>query len=119
MLSKKKEGDRFAKVLAKFQAEKTEKSEQPKLPSAQKSFFQDYIIQSDKSIKYGNQIETTSTIQMDEAQAVNCLMASPEVLINKQVAKLKNEIVPTSNGMRFIIFVGTKMINLSWLHSVK
>ena len=119
MLSKKKEGDRFAKVLTKLQTEKIEKSEPPKLPSAQTSFLQDYSIRSDKSTKYGSQPEARSTTQMDESRALKCLMGQPEVLINKQVVKVKTEIVPTSNGMRFIILVGATMINLSWLHSVK
>ena len=119
MLSKKKEGDRFAKVLTTLQTEKIEKSEPPKLPSAQTSFLQDYSIRSDKSTKYGSQPEARSTTQMDESRALKYLMGQPEVLINKQVVKVKTEIVPTSNGMRFIILVGTTMINLSWLHSVK
>ena len=122
MLSKKKEGDRFAKVLTTLQTEKIEKWEPPKLPklpSAQTSFLQDYSIRSDKSTKYGSQPEARSTTQMDESRALKYLMGQPEVLINKQVVKVKTEIVPTSNGMRFIILVGTTMINLSWLHSVK
>ena len=32
---------------------------------------------------------------------------------------MRTEFIPTSNGMRFVMFVGEAMINLSWLHSVQ
>lgn len=56
MISKRNEGERFAKALTKLNSEKTERSEQPKTPSAQTSFLQDYSMRSDKSTKYGSQI---------------------------------------------------------------
>lgn len=74
MLSKRNEGDRFAKVLQKLHTEKSEKIEQPKPPSVQTSFLQDYSMRSDKSTKYGSQIEARSTAPMDESRAVKCLM---------------------------------------------
>jgi hypothetical protein len=47
------------------------------------------------------------------------LLEEPEVLINKQVAKLRTEFIPTSNGIRFIVMVGDALVNLSWVHSIK
>ena len=76
-------------------------------------------MRSDKSTKYGSQIEARSTTQMDEPRALKLLLEEPEVLINRQVVKLRTEFVPTSNGMRFIILIGEALINLSWLHSVQ
>ncbi len=33
--------------------------------------------------------------------------------------RLRTEFIPTSNGIRFVLFVGDVMVNLSWMHSVK
>jgi hypothetical protein len=32
---------------------------------------------------------------------------------------MKTEVIPTSNGIRFILLVGEININLSWLHSIQ
>lgn len=47
------------------------------------------------------------------------MLEEPEVLINRQVTRLRTEFIPTSNGMRFVILIGDAMVNLSWVHSVK
>jgi len=56
---------------------------------------------------------------MDESRAIKILLDEPEILINKQVFRMKTEVVPTSNGIRFILLLGEVTINLSWLHSVQ
>jgi hypothetical protein len=56
---------------------------------------------------------------MDEKRAVKILLDQPEIIINRQAVRMKTEVIPTSNGMRFILLVGETTINLSWLHSIQ
>jgi hypothetical protein len=121
MLLKKGESDRFSKVLQKLNPP-TDKVEPQKLPE-QSSFLHDFSVRSEKSTKYGSQIEARSTSttgqQMDESRAIKLLLEEPEVLINKVVTKIRTEFIPTSNGIRFIMLVGNSLVNLSWIHSIK
>lgn len=121
MLLKKGESDRFSKVLQKLNPP-AERPDPQKLPE-QSSFLHDYSVRSEKSTKYGSQIEARSTSTtgqlMDESRAIKLLLEEPEVLINKQVTKLRTEFIPTSNGIRFIMLVGDALVNLSWVHSIK
>lgn len=91
MLLKKGESDRFSKVLQKLNPP-VEKTESQKIPE-QSSFLHDYSVRSEKSTKYGSQIEARSTSTtgqpMDVARAIKLLLEEPEVLINRQVTKLR------------------------------
>lgn len=75
MLSKKNDNDRFSKVLQKLNPpfEKLE----PQKQQEQSSFLQDFSVRSDKSTKYGSQIEARSSstnYQMDESRAIKLLL---------------------------------------------
>jgi hypothetical protein len=76
MLSKKGESDRFSKVLQKLNPP-AEKPEPYKLPE-QSSFLHEYSVRSEKSTKYGSQIEarstSTSAPPMDEPRAIKLLL---------------------------------------------
>lgn len=74
MLSKKNDNERFSKVLNKLNST-SEKTEQQRPPSSsQNSFLQDLSMRSDKSTKYGSQIEARSVNQMDEPRALKLLL---------------------------------------------
>lgn len=90
MLSKRTDTERFSKVLNKLTST-SEKTEPQRPPSSQNSFLQDLSIRSEKSTKYGSQIEgrSGSVNHMDEPKALKLLLEEPEVLINRQVVKLK------------------------------
>lgn len=40
-------------------------------------------------------------------------------MVNKQVMRMRTEVVPTSNGIRYVLLLGEVSVNLSWLHSVQ
>ena len=73
MLSKKTDSDRFSKVLTKLNST-SDKTEPQRPPSSQNSFLQDLSIRSEKSTKYGSQIEARSVQQMDESRALKLLL---------------------------------------------
>jgi|JI6StandDraft_1071083.scaffolds.fasta_scaffold2313708_1 hypothetical protein len=73
MLSKKNDSERFSKVLSKLNST-SEKTEQQRPPSTHNSFLQDLSMRSDKSTKYGSQIEARSVNQMDESRALKLLL---------------------------------------------
>ena len=73
MLSKKNDSERFSKVLSKLNTT-SDKTEPGRAPSAQTSFLQDLSMRSDKSTKYGSQIEARSVHQMDEPRALKLLL---------------------------------------------
>jgi hypothetical protein len=75
MLSKKNDNDRFSKILQKLNPP-IERLE-PQKQQEQSSFLQDFSVRSDKSTKYGSQIEARSSstnYQMDESRAIKLLL---------------------------------------------